>query len=344
VYEYQHSSGNCSVTGGEVYRGGKYGNLFGHYVFTDFCVPSLRTLQKQGASFNYLAHSTWSGAGMSAFGSDINGEMYVANLYNGHIRKIVDTTSCAPAAWLSDDDTLRICAPTGVLRTPPGDSLTFAWYRNGNLLAGVAGNELAVSQNGDYVVVVTSIATGCTASDSVVLRLTLNPPTVSLSGIDSVHCVFDAPVALNGTPAGGVYSGIGVNGSSFDPSQAGIGTYLVQYKYTATNGCVYKSILKTEVRSCVNIVEQEGLQSMTMYPNPTTGSATFNCTVVAAGDYVMTVTDLHGRTAWSEVVSLSAGNYSRNLDFTSLANGTYLLQLATGNEQPSVLLFNKVTQ
>lgn len=60
VYEYQHADGNCSVTGGEVYRGGQSGNLFGHYVFTDFCVPSLRTLQKQGASFNYLAHSTWS--------------------------------------------------------------------------------------------------------------------------------------------------------------------------------------------------------------------------------------------------------------------------------------------
>ena len=344
VYEYQHASGNCSVTGGEVYRGGQYGNLFGHYVFTDFCVPSLRTLQKQGASYNYLAHSTWSGAGMSAFGSGVNGSMYVANLYNGQIRKLVDTTSCAPAAWLSDEDTLRICDATGVLRTPPGDSLTYAWYRNGNILSGSTENELAVSQNGDYVVVVTNLGTGCTASDSVVLRLTLNPPAVSLSGIDSVYCVFDSPVALNGTPAGGVYSGIGVSGSTFDPSVAGIGTYLVQYKYTATNGCVYKSILKTEVRSCVNLVEQEGLQSISMYPNPTGGNVTFSCKVATAGDYVMTVTDLHGRTAWTEVVNLSAGTYSRSLDFTGLANGTYLLQMSTGNAQPSVLLFNKVSQ
>lgn len=42
-------------------------------------------------------------------------------------------------------------------RTPPGDSLTYAWYRNGNILSGSTENELAVSQNGDYVVVVTDL-------------------------------------------------------------------------------------------------------------------------------------------------------------------------------------------
>ncbi|MFM7218001.1 MAG: PQQ-dependent sugar dehydrogenase, partial [Bacteroidota bacterium] len=52
VYEYAHSGGNCSITGGYIYRGGKFADMYGKYFFTDYCVNSMRTLEKSGSTFN----------------------------------------------------------------------------------------------------------------------------------------------------------------------------------------------------------------------------------------------------------------------------------------------------
>lgn len=42
VFEYPHSSSNgCSITGGVVYRGCKYPNLYGSFLFTDYCSGKL---------------------------------------------------------------------------------------------------------------------------------------------------------------------------------------------------------------------------------------------------------------------------------------------------------------
>ncbi|HQG73007.1 hypothetical protein, partial [Tenuifilum sp.] len=47
------------------------------------------------------------------------------------------------------------------------------------------------------------------------------------------------PIALDGgSPTGGVYSGNGVSGSTFDPAAAGAGTHTITYTYTDGNGCV----------------------------------------------------------------------------------------------------------
>ncbi len=57
----------------------------------------------------------------------------------------------------------------------------------------------------------------------------------------------NSPVKLKGSPAGGIFSGVGVvqyNGSyTFDPEVAGIGTWPVKYTATLANGCT-KSITK----------------------------------------------------------------------------------------------------
>lgn len=51
VFEYSHDDGNCSVTGGFVYRGEAIPALEGAYLFADFCAGRLRaiTLDESGA-------------------------------------------------------------------------------------------------------------------------------------------------------------------------------------------------------------------------------------------------------------------------------------------------------
>ncbi|WP_223274625.1 carbohydrate-binding protein, partial [Salibacter halophilus] len=51
-------------------------------------------------------------------------------------------------------------------------------------------------------------------------------------------CISSNSITLTGgTPTGGTYSGPGVSGTQFDPSVAGIGTHVIAYSVTNSNGC-----------------------------------------------------------------------------------------------------------
>lgn len=65
-------------------------------------------------------------------------------------------------------------------------------------------------------------------------------PIVTVSFADSV-CGNDAQVSLMASPPGGVFSGNGVSGDTFDPQVSGIGPWTVQYTYTDSVGCDYSA-------------------------------------------------------------------------------------------------------
>ena len=84
-----HSAGNCSITGGRVYRGAAYPSLAGRYFFTDYCNTAIRTITFENGQPR-VEDPIPAGA-MSlpvAFGEDVFGELYVASL-NGTIHRIV---------------------------------------------------------------------------------------------------------------------------------------------------------------------------------------------------------------------------------------------------------------
>jgi len=87
VFEYPHSLG-CSVTGGYVYRGADYPTLQGIYLFGDYCSGRIWGLKKDNGNwYSQLlldtAHS------IPTFGEDEAGNIYLANLSNGTIYKVV---------------------------------------------------------------------------------------------------------------------------------------------------------------------------------------------------------------------------------------------------------------
>ncbi|MBE0641188.1 MAG: right-handed parallel beta-helix repeat-containing protein, partial [Bacteroidales bacterium] len=61
--------------------------------------------------------------------------------------------------------------------------------------------------------------------------------TIDLLSAQIEFCVDDAGVILNGTPAGGTYSGAGVNGSAFFPAFAGPGQHWVYYTTSDSLAC-----------------------------------------------------------------------------------------------------------
>jgi hypothetical protein len=89
VAEYAHLGPKCSVTGGYVYRGAAMPELQGTYFFADYC---------DGTVFGilwpvYVTPAEWtflepSGGGISSFGEDARGELYIVQL-GGAIWRIV---------------------------------------------------------------------------------------------------------------------------------------------------------------------------------------------------------------------------------------------------------------
>ncbi|MBI5016134.1 MAG: PQQ-dependent sugar dehydrogenase [Deltaproteobacteria bacterium] len=87
VVEYTHAGGNCSVTGGFVYRGGRLPALQGIYLYGDYCSGRIWGLRRNGAAWeNGLLLTT--ALQISSFGEDEAGNLYVADLGAGDIYRI----------------------------------------------------------------------------------------------------------------------------------------------------------------------------------------------------------------------------------------------------------------
>lgn len=95
ITEYDHSAGDCSITGGMVYRGSAIPDLQGVYLYGDLCTGRIWGLRLSGTAVveNRLLLET--GFTISTFGEDEAGNVYVADYTNGSIYRIV-----TPAAAL----------------------------------------------------------------------------------------------------------------------------------------------------------------------------------------------------------------------------------------------------
>nr|MBC8343204.1 T9SS type A sorting domain-containing protein [Bacteroidota bacterium] len=82
---------------------------------------------------------------------------------------------------------------------------------------------------------VTVIDGNDTINSSIVVNVTA-APSVSFSGLSATYCASQAADSLIGVPAGGTFTGPGINGNWFDPTVAGTGNHTITYTYIL-NGC-----------------------------------------------------------------------------------------------------------
>ncbi|WP_181305234.1 PKD domain-containing protein [Rufibacter sp. XAAS-G3-1] len=119
----------------------------------------------------------------------------------------------------------------------------------GTPIGGVWSGDGVSSTNGIYRFTPTSALIGartltytvtgtgaCSISNTMVMNVT-PPMPHTLSVPEPRYCATSTvPVQLIGSPAGGVFSGKGVTGSTFTPSVAGVGKHVVTYTSDGTNG------------------------------------------------------------------------------------------------------------
>lgn len=119
IYEYEHGGipYRCSVTGGYVYRGKSLANMRGHYFFADFCSTQIWTMRYDEQTGQILDFTDRTleldpGGGLSirsisSFGEDARGELYICDLDDGEIFKIIPqdlTIEAKPLKGLSFND------------------------------------------------------------------------------------------------------------------------------------------------------------------------------------------------------------------------------------------------
>lgn len=83
IQEYPNGSSNCAVTGGSVYRGERIPQLFGVYVFADFCGGDLMGLRQAGGRAVDAGPLRVHVDNLTSFGEDEDGELYVLSLDGG---------------------------------------------------------------------------------------------------------------------------------------------------------------------------------------------------------------------------------------------------------------------
>ncbi len=100
VYEYPHSdvTGDCSITGGFVYRGKKYPSLNGKYFFADYCSGLIRTLALNNGTVTEQDVLNGDDFAYTSFGEDRNRELFITNYVTGGIYRI------APASALLTEE------------------------------------------------------------------------------------------------------------------------------------------------------------------------------------------------------------------------------------------------
>ncbi len=82
VSGYNHENNNCSITGGETYRGNAYPNLQGMYLFADYCTGRIWGLSRSGNDWlnTLLADTTLR---IATFGLGEDGSVYVGSASGG---------------------------------------------------------------------------------------------------------------------------------------------------------------------------------------------------------------------------------------------------------------------
>jgi hypothetical protein len=178
---------------------------------------------------------------------------------------------------------------------------------------------------------------GCSTVSAASTTVIVHPlPTVSLLAFTTTPCAQAPAFSLTGgSPAGGIYSGIGVDSvGKFHPNEAGH-IQGITYTVTDSNSCSNSASQNITVLACIaGIEENSDSQGINVYPNPSNNGA-INITIknVNFSELLISIVDIQGK----EVLKTTdkniqqQGDYNKQINIANLAKGVYFLKLNGGN-------------
>jgi len=207
VYTYENGS-NCSITGGEVYRGCAIAELYGAYLFADFCSGNIWSMIYDGSNPPVITDRTTGfdpGEGLSigrvsSFGRDAFGEVYICDWSGGEVFKIIPSAATAPieiADSVPPHDAIDARQPSD----PDGKRIE-GWdsieLRFSGCAANVAAGDFLVSQDGGVGFPPSVVAVRGASMDTV--RLIFSQPIATRAWTTVTHIPSGTQVRLGALP------------------------------------------------------------------------------------------------------------------------------------------------
>ena len=199
------------------------------------------------------------------------------------------TITVNPVATVNQAANQTVCngqATAAVNFTSPttgATTLSYSWTNNtpgiglaasgaGNIASFTAINLTAAPVTATITVTPIYLAGGMTCNGTpMIFTITVNPtPNIILTNAPIRVCLTDTIVTLTATPAGGVWSGPGVTGNTFNAATAGTGVKTLSYTVSGTGGCSTTSYVNVTVNNCKerHLVFANAIR---IYPNPNNG-------------------------------------------------------------------------
>jgi len=86
------------------------------------------------------------------------------------------------------------------------------------------------------------VSDGTDTASSNIEVIVHQPPTMTINGLAPSHCINGNVSDMTGSPAGGIFTGTGVSGNTFDPAVAGLGSHDVTYTYHIIGNSIGQTI------------------------------------------------------------------------------------------------------
>jgi hypothetical protein len=152
-------------------------------------------------------------------------------------------------------------------------------------------------------------------------------PSVNMNALATEACNDDV-FQLSGSPAGGVFSGTGVNGTSFSAAGMATGAYTVTYTYTDNNGCAGTDAKVVQTSECTGLTAINSSANALVFPNPVRDQLSIS----GAVGYTALIYDVTGRI----VASNKLNSETSTIELSQLAKGVYTLKLMDAKGQLSL--------
>jgi glucose/arabinose dehydrogenase len=315
---YNNDDDGCSITGGYVYRGCAYPDLYGYYLYIDYCSGRIWGINADGDNLsNAELMENFSNFNFASFGEDSQGELYLIGIANGIIYKIKEdnneisyalekTDISCDGSELGEISFISSSAETYWTNIEwnlmQSDQLSIEQLNEGNYtlsLEGTNGCQLSFSENIESPTILGSV-----------LQLNTNANEDSLQ----VNENFDNyQWLINGIDQQ-------INVSKIRISASGL------YEINVWNNDRPECIL-TESQDIISSTKEKDLSSAMIWPNPVKEQIFISGLNALIGQKVIVkIYDINGKICFNEYIEVTE---TIQLNFNNLESGVYLLKMET---------------
>lgn len=225
-----------------------------------------------------------------------------------------------PTVTILGNDTICQGAAANLVANSTG-TVSYSWN------SGAITQSISVTPIGTftYAVIVSNGACNDTAYHEVFVHLL---PTVDFVISTPPLCNNGSVYTLTATPSGGVFSGTGVVGNTFDPT-VGVGIYPITYSVNVSNACAASQTQTVEVMLCTGVIENE-INQISLFPNP----ATDEVNIKSDKEFkTILVFDFSGKL----VKMIEVNSFETSVNVSDLAKGFYSFTISMNDHSQKTI-------